>query len=307
MYKHFLGIDELKDDDINYIIDKTINLAKNYKLQNQLINKAKEKKICHLFFEASTRTRVSFEMAAHRLGYKVFDGLPTKSSISKGETILDTVRTIKAIGSEACVIRHINSGTAHFLAKEMEMGFPIINAGDGSHEHPTQALLDASTIILNKGKIKGLTITFCGDINHSRVASSGIRLLKRLGANIRIWAPGSLFNDSYSKQGIKNFSSPEEALADADIVMVLRLQNERMTKGIIPSLHEYKEKYRLTKHHLKFMKKNGLIFHPGPQNRGVEITSDVLDDKRRARIEQQVEIGVLVRMVVLQWVFGILD
>lgn len=304
MYKHFLGIDELNDSEINDIIDKTLNLARNPNLQNQIEAKAKEKKICHLFFEASTRTRVSFEMAAHRLEYKVFDGLPTKSSIIKGETLLDTVRTIKAIGAEACVIRHINSGTAHFLAKEMGMKFPIINAGDGSHEHPTQSLLDAVTIMLSKGKIKGLNITFCGDISHSRVASSGIRLLKRLGANIRIWAPGSLFNESYIQHGIVNHNRPEDALADADIVMVLRLQNERMTSGIIPSLYEYKEKYRLTKHHLKFMKEDGLIFHPGPQNRGIEITSDVLDDKRRARIEQQVKVGVLVRMVVLQWVFG---
>ncbi len=253
--------------------------------------------LINLFFEASTRTQSSFELAGKRLGADVMNmSIPT-SSIQKGETLIDTAVTLNAMRPDLLVVRHHSAGAVELLSQKVDCS--VINAGDGSHEHPTQALLDALTIRRHKDRIQGLTIAICGDILHSRVARSNIFLLNTLGARVRVIAPSTLLGEGIDRLGVEVYTSMRDGLADADIVMMLRLQRERMVSSLIPSQREYFHFFGLDYDKLSHAKPDALIMHPGPMNRGVEIDSNVADDPRSV-IREQVEMGVAVRMAVLQ-------
>ncbi len=253
--------------------------------------------LINLFFEASTRTQSSFELAGKRLGADVMNmSIPT-SSIQKGETLIDTAVTLNAMRPDLLVVRHHSAGAVELLSQKVDCS--VVNAGDGSHEHPTQALLDALTIRRHKDRIQGLTIAICGDILHSRVARSNIFLLNTLGARVRVIAPSTLLGEGIDRLGVEVYTSMRDGLADADIVMMLRLQRERMVSSLIPSQREYFHFFGLDYDKLSHAKPDALIMHPGPMNRGVEIDSNVADDPRSV-IREQVEMGVAVRMAVLQ-------
>jgi len=250
-----------------------------------------------LFFENSTRTRTSFELAGKRLGADVINMSVDGTSIKKGETLIDTAMTLNAMHLDALVVRHHESGAVHLLADKMNCA--VINAGDGAHEHPTQALLDALTIRRRKGSLQGLTVAICGDILHSRVARSNIALLNIMGARVRVVAPRTLLPAQIDRLGVEVFHDMARGLADVDIIMMLRLQMERMNGNFLPSLREYFHFYGLDQAKLAKAKPDALIMHPGPINRGVEIDSAVADDIDRSLILGQVEMGVAVRMACL--------
>lgn len=249
------------------------------------------------FFENSTRTLLSFEIAGKRLGADTVNMTVGASSIRKGETLLDTAMTLGAMRADVIVIRHQDSGAVKLIADKVDS--VVINAGDGRHEHPTQALLDALTIRRRKGRIEGLTVAICGDILHSRVARSNMLLLSALGANVRIVAPPTLLPAAADRLGVAVFTDMRAGLEGADVVMMLRLQLERMQGAYVPSTREYFSLYGLTQQRLAVAMPDALIMHPGPMNRGVEIASDVADDISRSAITQQVEMGVAVRMACL--------
>lgn len=251
----------------------------------------------NLFFEASTRTQSSFELAGKRLGADVMNMAVKSSSIEKGETLLDTAVTLNAMRPDILIVRHHAAGAVELLSQKVDCA--VVNAGDGEHEHPTQALLDALTIRRRKGRIDGLTVAICGDVLHSRVARSNILLLTALGAYVRVAAPSTLLPPAADRLGVEVFTKLEDALAGADIVMMLRLQRERMTTSFVPSTREYFHFFGLDNEKLKKAKPDALIMHPGPINRGVEISSAVADHQR-SLIREQVEMGVAVRMAVLQ-------
>jgi aspartate carbamoyltransferase catalytic subunit len=253
--------------------------------------------IINAFFENSTRTLLSFEIAGKRLGADVVNMHAAQSSVKKGETLIDTAKTINAMRADAIVIRHGASGAVQLIADKVDC--PVLNAGDGWHEHPTQALLDALTIQIRKGHVDGLTITICGDVMHSRVARSNLLCLVMLGARVRVCAPPTLLPDGLEQMGIEVFTDLSAALPGSDVVMALRLQNERMSGGYIPSEREYRALFGLTSDRIKLAKSDVLIMHPGPMNRGVEIDSAVADDPVRSAITEQVEMGVAVRMACL--------
>ncbi len=251
----------------------------------------------NLFFEASTRTQSSFELAGKRLGADVMNMSVGNSSVKKGETLIDTAMTLNAMQPDILVIRHASAGAAALLAQKV--GCSVVNAGDGAHEHPTQALLDALTIRRAKGQIENLIVAICGDVLHSRVARSNIILLNALGARVRVVAPSTLLPSGMADMSVEVFNSMEEGLKDADVVMMLRLQRERMAGSFVPSVREYFRFYGLDKEKLKVAKPDALVMHPGPMNRGVEIASDVADGPQSV-IQQQVEMGVAVRMAVME-------
>lgn len=296
-HRHLLGIDGLKADDINAILD----LAEGYVEQNRADDKKRTvlrgRTIINLFFENSTRTRTSFELAGKRLGADVINMSVDGTSIKKGETLIDTAMTLNAMHLDALVVRHHESGAVHLLADKMNCA--VINAGDGAHEHPTQALLDALTIRRRKGSLTGLTVAICGDILHSRVARSNIALLNIMGARVRVVAPRTLLPAQIDRLGVEVFHDMARGLADVDIIMMLRLQMERMNGNFLPSLREYFHFYGLDQAKLAKAKPDALIMHPGPINRGVEIDSAVADDIDRSLILGQVEMGVAVRMACL--------
>ena len=296
-HRHLLGIDGLTADDINAILD----LAEGYVEQNRADDKKRTvlrgRTIINLFFENSTRTRTSFELAGKRLGADVINMSVDGTSIKKGETLIDTAMTLNAMHLDALVVRHHESGAVHLLADKMNCA--VINAGDGAHEHPTQALLDALTIRRRKGSLKGLTVAICGDILHSRVARSNIALLNVMGARVRVVAPRTLLPAQIDRLGVEVFHDMARGLADVDIIMMLRLQMERMNGNFLPSLREYFHFYGLDHAKLAKAKPDALIMHPGPINRGVEIDSAVADDIDRSLILGQVEMGVAVRMACL--------
>jgi len=296
-HRHLLGIDGLKADDINAILD----LAEGYVEQNRADDKKRTvlrgRTIINLFFENSTRTRTSFELAGKRLGADVINMSVDGTSIKKGETLIDTAMTLNAMHLDALVVRHHESGAVHLLADKMNCA--VINAGDGAHEHPTQALLDALTIRRRKGSLQGLTVAICGDILHSRVARSNIALLNIMGARVRVVAPRTLLPAQIDRLGVEVFHDMARGLADVDIIMMLRLQMERMNGNFLPSLREYFHFYGLDQAKLAKAKPDALIMHPGPINRGVEIDSAVADDIDRSLILGQVEMGVAVRMACL--------
>ncbi len=255
----------------------------------------------NLFFEASTRTQSSFELAGKRLGADVMNMSVSTSSVKKGETLIDTAATLNAMRPDIIVVRHGQAGAVHLLAKKVDCS--VVNAGDGTHEHPTQALLDALTIRRNKGAIVGLTVAICGDILHSRVARSNILLLSALGARVRVIAPSTLLPVGIERMGVEVFRDMKAGLQGADIVMMLRLQRERMAGGFIPSPKEYFHYFGLDEEKLKLAKPDALVMHPGPMNRGVEIASSIADGAQ-SLIKEQVEMGVAVRMAVLEALAG---
>ena len=296
-YRHLLGIEELSASNISEIL----NLADEYVEQNRKVDKKRSilsgRTQINLFFETSTRTRTSFELAGKRLGADVINMTATASAIKKGETLIDTAATLNAMHPDSLVVRHPHSGAVALLSQKVDCS--VINAGDGSHEHPTQALLDALTIRRRLGHLDGLTVAICGDILHSRVARSNILLLSIMGAKVRAIAPPTLLPGAMDRMGVEVFHDMAEGLKKADIVMMLRLQNERMNGAYVPSTREYYRFYGLDQDKLAQAKPEAIIMHPGPMNRGVEIDSELADDINRSVIREQVEMGVAVRMAVL--------
>jgi aspartate carbamoyltransferase catalytic subunit len=296
-HRHLLGIAGLSSDDINGLLD----LAEEYVELNRQIEKKRAalrgRTLINLFFEASTRTQSSFELAGKRLGADVMNMAVGNSSVKKGETLIDTAMTLNAMHPDLLVVRHHASGAVDLLAQKLDCS--VINAGDGAHEHPTQALLDALTIRRNKGRIERLTVTICGDILHSRVARSNIILLNTLGARVRVVAPSTLLPPGIERFGVEVSRDMREGLKGADIVMMLRLQRERMNGSFVPSTQEYFHYHGLDQRKLAYAKPDALVMHPGPMNRGVEIDSAVADGAQ-SLIREQVEMGVAVRMAVLE-------
>lgn len=300
--KDLLGIKELDPEEINLILDTASGFKDVLARDIKKVPPLRGKTVVNLFFEPSTRTRTSFELAAKRLSADVVNFSVPTSSVVKGETLKDTALTIQALGADFVVIRHSSAGVPHFLGKILDIS--VINAGDGANEHPTQALLDLFTILSHKKKITGLTVTIVGDIAHSRVAKSNIYGLTKLGARVRIVCPPTLMPAGISDLGIETYDSIERGIKDADVVMTLRLQLERQGKGFLPSLEEYFYLYGLTKERLKLAKDDAIIMHPGPMNRGVEIDSEVADGKQSVILEQ-VTNGLAVRMAILYILSGV--
>jgi aspartate carbamoyltransferase catalytic subunit len=296
--KHLLGIQDLSIADVNFILNEAKQFIKLNKSKNKKLDTLRGKTQINLFFEPSTRTQSSFELAGKRLGADVMSMNLVNSAIKKGETLIDTAMTLNAMHPDLIVIRHQDSGACNLLSQKVNCS--VINAGDGRREHPTQALLDALTIIEKKEKIQGLRIAICGDILHSRVARSNIYLLNMLGAEVNIISPTNLMPEDIEKFGVNKFSDMKKGLKDCDIVMMLRLQNERMTSSFLSSNREYYEYYGLTPDKLTCAKDDALIMHPGPMNRGIEIDTNLADDINRSVIREQVELGVAVRMACLK-------
>jgi aspartate carbamoyltransferase catalytic subunit len=295
--RHLLGIEELSHDEITGLL----GLSEEFVDLNRQIEKKRAslrgRTQINLFFEASTRTQSSFELAGKRLGADVMNMAVASSAMRKGETLVDTAMTLNAMHPDILVVRHHASGAVELLAQKV--GCSVINAGDGAHEHPTQALLDALTIRRNKGRLEGLIVAICGDILHSRVARSNIFLLNTMGARVRVVAPSTLLPTGIERFGVEVVRDMREGLADADIVMMLRLQRERMNGSFVPSSQEYFAYFGLDQRKLAYAKPDALVMHPGPMNRGVEIDSGVADGAQ-SLIREQVEMGVAVRMAVLE-------
>ncbi len=297
-HRHLLGIEGLSPDEITVLLDR----SESYVEQNRQSDKKKSllrgRTIINLFIEASTRTRTSFELAGKRLGGDVINISIATSAIKKGETLIDTAMTLNAMHPDVLVVRHPHSGAVKLLSEKVNCA--VINGGDGSHEHPTQALLDALTIRHRTGRLSGLVVAICGDITHSRVARSNIHLLTTMGARVRLIAPRTLVPSDAERLGVTVFHDMKAGLADCDIVMMLRLQTERMHRNYFPSIREYFRFFGLTYDKLSVAKPDALVMHPGPMNRGVEIDSEVADDIGRSAIREQVEMGVAVRMACLE-------
>jgi aspartate carbamoyltransferase catalytic subunit len=296
-HKHLLGISGLQPHEITYLLDQ----AETWVSLNRQASKHDDRLAgltqINAFFENSTRTLLSFEIAGKRLGADVVNMHAAQSSVKKGETLIDTAITLNAMRSDVLVIRHGSSGAVALIADKVDC--PVLNAGDGQHEHPTQALLDALTIRRHKGSVGGLRVAICGDVRHSRVARSNILCLTSLAAEVRVVAPPTLMPAAIETMGVTPFNDMDEGLDGVDVVMMLRLQNERMDGAFIPSAREYHALYGLTYERLKRAKPDALVMHPGPMNRGVEIASNVADDVNRSVIAEQVEMGVAVRMACL--------
>ena len=295
-HRHLLTVENLTGQQITGLLDLADDAAKISREVRKKRDRLAGRTLINLFFEASTRTQSSFELAAKRLGADVINLAVSQSSVSKGETLIDTAVTLNAMRPDILVVRHHSAGAVELLSQKVDCS--VINAGDGSHQHPTQALLDALTIRRNKGRIAGLTVAICGDILHSRVARSNIGLLNTMGARVRLVAPSTLLPFAAERLGCEVFTTMQEGIADADIVMMLRLQEERMNASYVPSKREYFHFFGLDQEKLRYAKPDALIMHPGPMNRGVEIHSSVADDPRSV-IREQVEMGVAVRMAVL--------
>ncbi|MGH6849796.1 MAG: aspartate carbamoyltransferase catalytic subunit [Methylocella sp.] len=296
-HRHLLGIEGLSAQDIGFLLDlaeAAIEVSRQVEKKRSTL---RGRTLINLFFEASTRTQASFELAGKRLGADVMNMPVATSSMRKGETLIDTAMTLNAMRPDIIVVRHAQAGAVHLLAKKVDCA--VVNAGDGAHEHPTQALLDALTIRRNKGRIEGLTAAICGDILHSRVARSNILLLSALGARVRVVSPSTLLPPGIERMGVEVFRDMRAGLEGADIVMMLRLQRERMQGGYVPSAKEYFRFFGLDEAKLCYAKPDALVLHPGPINRGVEIDSAIADGPR-SLIREQVEMGVAVRIAVLE-------
>ncbi|MEL6601344.1 MAG: aspartate carbamoyltransferase catalytic subunit [Pseudomonadota bacterium] len=301
-HRHLLGIEALSPDDIRTILD----LSERYVEQSRGPEKHSEILAgltqINMFFENSTRTQSSFEIAGKRLGADVMNMAMQASSIKKGETLIDTAMTLNAMHPDLLVVRHPNSGAVALLAQKVNCA--VLNAGDGRHEHPTQALLDALTIRRRKGRLQRLTIAICGDIAHSRVARSNIVLLGKMENRVRLVGPRTLMPSGIDKFGVEVCEDMAAGLADADVVMMLRLQRERMDGGFIPSEREYFHRFGLDAEKLCHAKPDAIVMHPGPMNRGVEIDGELADDLNRSVIQEQVEMGVAVRMAAMDLLMG---
>ncbi len=294
--QHLLAVSDLSVSEINAMLDLAAVYAEGNRNADKRLSILAGATQVNLFFENSTRTQSSFEIAGKRLGCDVMNMAASSSSISKGETVMDTAITINAMQPDFLVVRHQSSGTVELLSQKVSCA--VINAGDGQHEHPTQALLDALTIRRHLKTFEGLTVAICGDVYHSRVARSNIALLSKMGVRVRVVGPTTLMPSGISKFGVEHFTNMKDGLAGCDVVMMLRLQVERMSGSYVPSAREYYHFYGLTEEKLKFAKKGALVMHPGPMNRGVEIDSAVADGAQSV-IREQVEMGVAVRMAVL--------
>lgn len=300
--KDLLGIKELSVEDITTVLDTAESFKEISTREIKKVPTLRGKTIVNLFFEPSTRTRTSFEIAAKRLSADAINISASTSSVTKGETLIDMARNLEAMAPDAIVIRHPSSGVPHQLARLVRAA--IINGGDGAHEHPTQALLDAFTIRENKGRIAGLQVAIIGDIAHSRVARSNIHLLTKLGAHVRVAGPRTLIPPRFaeivedSEGSLSVSESPDESVAGVDAIIMLRIQRERMNEAFFPSLKEYSIQYGLTLGRLSLAAPDCIVLHPGPINRGVEISSEVVDSAR-SLILDQVTNGVAVRMAVL--------
>ena len=305
--KHLLSTSDLTRDDALLILDTATQLANATSQGVGKLPPLRGRTVVNLFYEDSTRTRISFEAAAKRLSADVINFAAKGSSVSKGESLKDTALTLEAMGADAIVLRHGASGAANTLAHSNWITGSVVNAGDGTHEHPTQALLDAYTLRENlrdgQGDLSGITVTIVGDILHSRVARSNVHLLKTLGANVRLVAPPTLLPIGVDTWGVETSYDLDDALVDADAVMMLRIQQERMNAAYFPTIHEYSYRYGLNQTRVALMKPDAIVMHPGPMNRGVEITADVADGPQSV-IVQQVANGVSVRMAVLYLMLG---
>jgi aspartate carbamoyltransferase catalytic subunit len=295
--RHLLTCEGLSAAEINFLLDLADKAADHVRQNGRKRDVLAGRTLINLFFESSTRTQSSFEMAAKRLGADVMNMSVSSSSMRKGETLIDTAVTLNAMHPDILVVRHHASGAVELLARKVDGS--VINAGDGAHEHPTQALLDALTIRRNKGRLEGLLVAICGDVMHSRVARSNIILLNAMGARVRVVAPSTLLPPGIERFGVEVARDMREGLADADIVMMLRLQRERMNGSFVPSSSEYFHYWGLDTKKLAYAKPDALVMHPGPMNRGVEIDSSVADGAQ-SLIREQVEMGVAVRMAVLE-------
>ncbi len=296
-HRHLLGINGLSPQDIETLLDRAEAAVGISRSGDKKRVTLRGKTQINLFYEASTRTQSSFEIAGKRLGADVMNMSVASSSVKKGETLIDTAMTLNAMHPDLLIIRHGSAGAAALLAQKV--GCSVINAGDGAHEHPTQALLDALTIRRAKGQIAGLTVAICGDVLHSRVARSNIILLNALGARVRVIAPSTLLPSGIGQMGVEVFRTMADGLAGADVVMMLRLQRERMEGAFVPSVREYFRHFGLDEAKLKNARDDALVMHPGPMNRGVEIASSIADGPQSV-IQAQVEMGVAVRMAVME-------
>ena len=297
-HRHLLAISDISAADALFLLDSAERFIPLLDQRVKKLDTLRGRTLVNLFFENSTRTQSSFELAGKRMGADVVNMSVKTSSVAKGETLIDTAATLNAMSPDLLVVRHSSSGAAQLLARKVSCA--VINAGDGSHEHPTQALLDALTIRRALGKIEGLTVAICGDVRHSRVARSNVLLLKKLGAHVRLIGPPTLIPGVAAQWGVEIFHDMRAGLKGADVVMMLRLQRERMNGGLIPSLREFFYFYGLDAEKLALANKGALVMHPGPMNRGVEIDSSVADNPQVSLIEHQVKMGVALRMAVLE-------
>ena len=295
--RHLLGIEGLSPGEITALLDKSNIFVDKNRAADKKLDTLLGRTVINLFFEGSTRTRTSFELAGKRLGGDIINMSVATSSVKKGETLIDTAMTLNAMHPDVLVVRHPHSGAVKLLSEKVNCA--VINGGDGSHEHPTQALLDALTIRRRRGGLSGLQVAICGDILHSRVARSNIHLLNTMGARVRLIAPKTLIPPEVERLGVEIFHDMNEGLRDCDIVMMLRLQTERMRGTFVPSIREYFHFFGLDREKLSYAKEDAFVMHPGPMNRGVEIDSDVADMIDRSIITRQVEMGVAIRMAAL--------
>ena len=296
--KDFISTQDLTREQIDYILNQAMSFREINQREVKKVPTLKGRTIVNLFFEASTRTRTSFEIAGKRLGADVINISSSTSSTQKGETLMDTVKNIQAMSSDIIVIRHSFSGSVKFVADNVHTH--IVNAGDGLNEHPTQSMLDLLTIKLQKGKLEGLNVTIIGDIEHSRVARSDIWAMKTCGMNVKLFGPPTMIPVGIEAFGVETASNMEEAVKDADVIIMLRIQRERMAKLLIPSEREYSKLFGLTPAVMAKAKKDVMVMHPGPVNRGVELSSVVADSQNSAILDQ-VENGVAIRMAVLSF------
>ncbi len=295
--RHLLGIEPLRPEAITEILDLANTYVKFNRQSNKRSNALAGLTQINMFFENSTRTQASFELAGKRLGADVMNMSMQASSIKKGETLIDTALTLNAMHPDLLVVRHPHSGAVDLLAQKVNCS--VLNAGDGKHEHPTQALLDALTIRRAKGRLHRLNIAICGDIAHSRVARSNLILLGKMENRVRLVGPPTLMPSQIDQLGVEVYHDMREGLRDVDVVMMLRLQRERMDGGFIPSEREYYHRYGLDAEKLSYAKDDAIVMHPGPMTRGVEIDGDIADDINRSVIQEQVEMGVAVRMAAM--------
>ena len=300
-HKDLLSIEQLSVDDINLILDTAESLREIAARPVKKVPTLRGKTVINLFFEPSTRTRSSFELAEKRLSADILNFAASTSSVSKGETLLDTARNLEAMAPDIIVIRHQSAGAPHLLGRECRSS--VVNAGDGMHEHPTQALLDALTIRTVKKRLEGLKIAIVGDISHSRVARSDVLLFHKMGLDVWVCGPPTLIPWEFDKLGATITGKMEEAIGGADVIMMLRIQHERQNEAFIPSTREYYNFYGLTRERMKLAKKDTIVMHPGPMNRGVEIDSDVADAEYSV-ILNQVANGIATRMAVLYLLSG---
>lgn len=296
-----LSLRDMTAEDIELVLSTAQSLKEILSRPIKKVPTLRGKVVCTLFYEPSTRTRTSFELAAKYMSADTVSIAASTSAVQKGETLADTARNLEVMGTDVVVMRHSASGACHFLARVLDV--PVINAGDGMHEHPTQGLLDIFTILEHKSRIRGLKVAILGDVLHSRVARSGIFGLTKMGAEVALAGPATLLPPAIEDLGVASYTRVEEALEGADVVYVLRLQLERQTRSFFPSKREYAEMFGLTRKRLDCAKEDALVMHPGPMNRGVEIATDVADSPRSVILDQVIS-GVAVRMAILYLILG---